>query len=110
MNRFFMVGLFALCCATLEQADERVPAVELEFASLDIVGRHKATIVGSPRLIDTPNGKAIEFDGQSGLFLRANPLAGLKQFTAEIVFQPYAGGTKEQRFLHFQEDGSENRL
>jgi hypothetical protein len=37
-------------------------------------------------------------------------LADLKQFTAEVIFQPYAGGNKEQRFLHFQEAGSDNRL
>ncbi|MBW8884630.1 MAG: LamG domain-containing protein [Planctomycetia bacterium] len=105
-----MVGLFAVCYATFATAQEPAPAVDWQFTNLEMVGEHKMTIIGSPRLIDTPNGKAAEFDGQSGLFLEINPLAGLKQFTAEVVFQPYAAGAKEQRFLHFQEDGSENRL
>jgi hypothetical protein len=39
-----------------------------------------------------------------------NPLAGWKEFTAEIVFQPYADGAKEQRFFHLQEDGTENQF
>ena len=42
--------------------------------------------------------------------IEANPLAGLKEFTVEVVFQPAADGPKEQRFLHFQEEKSESRL
>ena len=74
--------------------------------------RYPGRVVGiRPGLIDTPQGKALRFDGSGdALLLGVNPLSGLKQFTAEIVFQPAADGPKEQRFLHFQEEGSENRL
>jgi hypothetical protein len=82
-----------------------------KFDRLDGIGGQKTTVSGSPRLIDTPQGKAIEFDGRGdGLFLEANPLADLKQFTAEVIFQPAAGGPTEQRFVHMQEEGSEDRL
>ena len=84
--------------------------VEWDFSRLDSIGGQKTTVAGAPRLRETPQGMAVEFDGRSGLFLVVNPLAGLRQFTAEVVFQPAAGGAKEQRFLHFQEDGTENRL
>jgi hypothetical protein len=78
---------------------------------LDSIGGYAATTVGSPRLIETPQGKAIEFDGKGdGIFLDTNPLAGLKEFTAEVIFRPAAGGPKEQRFVHMQEEGSDNRL
>ena len=81
------------------------------FDQLEKLGSHATTVVGSPRLIETPEGKAIEFDGKGdGLFLDANPLAGLKQFTVEVIFRPAADGPKEQRFFHFQEKGTENRL
>jgi hypothetical protein len=78
---------------------------------LESIGGHKVTLVGKPRLVDTDRGKAIEFDGQGdGLIVAANPLAGLKEFTVEVIFRPAAGGPKEQRFLHFQADGSEDRV
>jgi concanavalin A-like lectin/glucanase superfamily protein len=82
-----------------------------KFDRLDEVGGHKLEIVGSPTQIETPQGKAVHFDGKrDGLFINVNPLAGLNQFTAEVVFRPDPGGPKEQRFLHFQEDGNENRV
>jgi len=95
-----------------EQARENtVPSAVWEFTRLDEVGGQKTTLVGSPRLVETPEGKAIEFDGKGdGVFLQSNALSGLKQFTAEVIFRPYAGGAKEQRFLHFQDEGSDNRL
>jgi len=86
-------------------------AVVWQLTRLDEIGGHKTTLVGSPRLIEAGQSKAVEFDGKAdGLFLDINPITGLKQFTAEVIFRPYAGGAKEQRFLHFQEDGSDNRL
>src|SRR5262245_37071303 len=100
--------VFSLCVAM------RLPAQEpivWHLDSINRIGGHKATVSGSPRLIETAQGQAVEFDGKrDGLFVDFNPLAGLKQFTAEVIFQPAASGPKEQRFVHMQEDGSENRL
>ncbi len=88
------------------------PAATLDwtFTSVDSVGGHKTTVIGTPRLTGSPPEQALDFDGASAIFLDFNPLAGLKQFTAEVIFRPAAGGPKEQRFVHFQENGSENRL
>src|SRR6478672_1584090 len=84
-------------------------AVVWQFARLDDIAGHNTTLAGSPRLIEAHQGKAVEFDGKTdGIFLDVNPVSGLKQFTAEVIFRPYAAGPKEQRFLHFQEDGSDN--
>jgi concanavalin A-like lectin/glucanase superfamily protein len=110
MRILLLFVFIGFCFGAAVHAQDAMQTVNWKFTRLDVVGGHKATIVGSPRLIDTLNGKGIQFDGESGLFLDANPLTGLKQFTAEIVFQPYGAGAKEQRFLHFQENGSENRL
>src|SRR5438552_5535798 len=85
--------------------DNAGAAVTWEFTRLDSLGGQKTTLVGSPRVIEAPPGTAVEFDGRGdGIFLESNPVTGLKQFTAEVIFRPYAGGAKEQRFLHFQED------
>jgi hypothetical protein len=95
----------------LLRADKPGAPVVWNLDNLESIAGHRVTVVGKPRVIETDRGKAIEFDGRGdGLFIPANPLAGLKVFTAEVIFRPAAGGPKEQRFLHFQADGSEDRL
>ena len=80
------------------------------FDRLDRIGGHPTTVMGSPRVIDTPIGKATEFDGiDDALFVDVHPLAGAKTFTWEAIFRP-DGGNREQRWFHLQEAGSENRM
>ncbi|MGH9429088.1 MAG: LamG domain-containing protein [Terriglobia bacterium] len=75
------------------------------------VGGHPAQVLGAPKLIEIARGKAMEFDGeQDGIIIDANPLAGMERFTLEVIFRPDAGGLKEQRFVHLQEAGGENRI
>lgn len=81
------------------------------FARLDSVGGHRTKVEGEPTVIETPAGKAIEFDGvDDALFLEVHPLAGAAVFTWEVVFRPDSGGKREQRFFHLQERGSQTRL
>jgi len=78
--------------------------------NLSTIGGHPVVVVGAPRLVRTPVGPAIEFDGKGdGLFLDVNPIAGLERFTIEAVVEPAGDGPAEQRFLHLSEAGSENR-
>jgi Concanavalin A-like lectin/glucanases superfamily len=80
------------------------------FDRLDRVGGHPATMLGNPRVVDTPIGKAVEFDGvDDALFVDVHPLAGAATFTWEAIFRP-DGGDREQRWFHLQENGSENRM
>src|SRR5262245_47939516 len=47
------------------------------FDRLDRIGGHQTTVVGEPRVIDAPVGKAIEFDGvDDAIFLDVHPLEG----------------------------------
>lgn len=79
--------------------------------NLENIGGHPVTVEGEPKVIDTPHGKAIEFDGvDDAIFLDVHPLEGMSTFTAEVVFKPYADGAPEQRFFHMQENGSESRV
>ena len=97
----------ALCALAFGQVG---PAEVWSFDRLDRVGGHATTIHGNPRLVDTPLGKAVEFDGvDDALFVEAHPLAGAKTFTWEAIFRP-DGGNFEQRWFHLQEAGSENRM
>jgi len=67
-------------------------------------------VMGDPRVVDTPVGKAIEFDGvDDALFVDVHPLAGAATFTWEAVFRP-DGGRPAQRWFHLQESGTDNRM
>lgn len=79
--------------------------------NLERIGGHPITVEGDPKVIDTANGKAIEFDGfDDGIFFDVHPLAGMSTFTVEVIFKPYSDGAAEQRFFHMQEDPSEERV
>ncbi len=90
-------------------------AVVWTFDRLDNIGGHKTTVLGEPRVIDSPVGKAIEFDGvDDALFIDHHPLAEATTFTWEAIFRP-DGGQREQRWFHLNEDpatgaDTENRM
>jgi hypothetical protein len=93
---------------------ERLPAsaspVIWALDNLASIDGHVVTVIGAPRIVKTPVGTAIEFDGaRDGLFLDVNPIAGLERFTVEALVEPAADGPPEQRFLHLSEQGTENR-
>lgn len=100
-----------LCCSSFVLSADPPKAVTWNLDNLQTIGGHAVTVVGKPRVIEANGKKAIEFNGRDdAIYVDANPLAGLKEFTAEVVFRPAAGGPKEQRFLHFQPKDVEDRL
>lgn len=94
--------------ASLRGARNAAPSLQGEpvvwtFDRLDNIGGHKTTIVGEPRVVETPIGKAVEFDGvDDALFIDNHPLAGATAFTIEALFRP-DGGEREQRWFHLSE-------
>jgi hypothetical protein len=99
----------SLVCLALFAA---LPAQQTwQFDSIHRIGGHAATVVGHPRVIPAPGGKAVEFNGvDDALFLDVHPLAGAQTWTWEVIFRPDADGSPEQRFFHFQELGTDNRM
>jgi Concanavalin A-like lectin/glucanases superfamily len=86
-------------------------AVVWAIDNLQSIGGHRATVLGAPTIIDTPEGKALQFDGQDdALFVDNHPLARLSQFTVEIFFRPDPGGSPAQRWFHMQDDGSASKV
>lgn len=74
------------------------------FDRIDQIGGHRTKILGHPRVIDSPAGKAVEFNGKDdALFVDVHPLAGADAFTWEVIFRPDADGAPEQRFFHLAE-------
>jgi hypothetical protein len=78
------------------------------FDNLERIGGTPAHIEGHPKLISTPAGKAVTFNGTDDAVLVDNhPLAGASAFTIEAVFRP-DGGAFEQRWLHLAEADAVN--
>ncbi len=83
--------------------DQTSESVMWTFDRLENIGGHKTTVLGQPKVIDSPVGKAVEFDGvDDALFIDNHPLAGAKTFTWEAIFRP-DGGQREQRWFHLSE-------
>jgi hypothetical protein len=73
------------------------------FDRLEDIGGVKAAVEGNPKVVETPVGRAIEFDGvDDGVWIEKHPLAGAARFTFEAIFRP-DGGAREQRWLHLAE-------
>jgi len=73
------------------------------FDRLDKISGLPVKVDGNPKVIETPLGKAVEFDGvDDSIYIDQHPLAGAEQFTFEAIFRP-DGGATEQRWFHLAE-------
>lgn len=90
--------------SSLRPGGAAAPAAEVWlFDRLDAIGGHKTTILGEPVVVDSPIGKAVQFDGiDDAIFVDNHPLAGAETFTWEAIFRP-DGGATEQRWFHLSE-------
>jgi len=70
------------------------------------IGGHTVKVLGNPRVIRTPHGDAVQFNGSTdGLVVSKNFLAGLTNFTVELLFKPYpltVPQAREPRIVHVQ--------
>jgi hypothetical protein len=73
------------------------------FDNLKRIGGMSPKVEGSPQLVDSPVGKAVQFNGSdTALFFPGRPLVGAKTFTIEAIFRP-EGGEFQQRWMHIAE-------
>ena len=105
-----MVAAIALT-PTIRVAGHSAQATEMQitwtFDNLKRIGGLPVTVGGHPKVISSPVGKAIEFDGvQDSLFVERHPLAGASTFTWEAIFRP-DGGAAAQRWFHLAERNRE---
>ena len=85
--------------ATAAQAEQAV----WRFDNLSRIAGMAPKVEGSPRLVDSPVGKAVQFNGSdTALFFPGRPLVGARTFTIEAVFRP-EGGDFQQRWMHVAE-------
>lgn len=88
-----------------KSANSQIPEGIWEYKLTDLkVGREGLILTGNPKVIASPYGNAIWFDGMyDGIFLAINPLKKLSFFTVELLINPDFKGPEEQRFLHIGE-------
>ncbi len=116
--------LLAAAIITLAVPALAQQAVTWRFDNLTKIGDTQVIVEGNPRVVDTPIGKAIHFEGhgnknsnnsESGnpagdaLYLNATPLSGDATYTFEVIFRPSSKGAPAQRFFHLQDSNSQSR-
>lgn len=73
----------------------------------DRIGGGVTQVWGEPKAAE----RGMVFDGaRDGLLVEANPLAGWKAFTVELLFCPAEGGSEAQRFFHAEDSGGMRAL
>ena len=100
-----LVAVLALALAGAGRLPAAAPteAITWTFDRLSNIGGAKTTVEGNPRLIASPVGQAVWFDGvDDSLQIEQHPLAGATTFTFEAIFRP-DGGEHEQRWFHLAE-------
>lgn len=86
------------------------PAITWAIGNAPATDGHALSVLGTPTVGASEHGATVCFDGKDdALLFPVNPLEGLTEFTVEILLKPDPDGANEQRFLHVQEDGTENR-
>ena len=94
-----LLGILALTASASWAQEQTV----WKFNNLSHIGGLTPKVEGSPRLVDSPVGKAVQFNGtDTGLFFPGRPLVGAKSFTIEAIFRP-EGGEFQQRWMHIAE-------
>jgi hypothetical protein len=100
---FTAIALSSMNGVTPYAAQSTVRQLVWDFDNLETIGGLPVTVGGHPKVIESPIGKAIEFDGvQDSLLIEKHPLAGATTFTWEAIFRP-DGGAVEQRWFHLAE-------
>lgn len=90
----------AICAALALPGAVSAKDVSWRFDSLSRIGGAQTQIEGAPRIVQGPDGPAIEFDGKNdSIKILDRPLNGARRFTIQVLIRP-DGGENEQRFLH----------
>jgi hypothetical protein len=108
MRTAIVVMCLVLLSVSIAQAQAPATAgpheVIWKFDRTDSIGGYTTEVLGHPQVIDSPYGKAVQFNGvDDGIYVPDHPLAGASTYTWEVIFRPDADGQPEQRFFHLAE-------
>jgi Concanavalin A-like lectin/glucanases superfamily len=103
LKKTLVIALIGAAVPALYAAGTTLKQITWNFDRLDKIGGLPVKVEGNPKVIDTPVGKAIEFDGvDDAIWIEHHPLAGAAPFTFEAIFRP-DGGAEAQRWFHLAE-------
>ena len=83
-----------------------------QLDNLTGIGGNATTVIGDPEVVGTPFGDGMLFDGDDGLIIDDNPIAGAQTYTLEMIFRPdptVNRSSNEPRVFHVQSTGSDHR-
>ncbi len=97
------VTVFGMALGPTVRSLDPVKQITWRFDNTASLGGYTTKVLGHPKVIETPMGKAIAFNGvDDALFVDVHPLAGAETWTWEMIFRPDADGKAEQRIFHLQ--------
>ncbi len=100
LRKSLALAAAAACVSWLQAAEPMPKQTTWTFDRLDRIGGLSTRVEGNPKIIDSPVGKAVAFDGvDDAIFIDEHPLAGAATFTFEAIFRP-DGGAEQQRWFH----------
>jgi hypothetical protein len=89
----------ALSASSAARAEQQV----WRFDNLKQIGGFKVEVEGAPKLVASPVGPALSFDGVGdSVLVDGRALVGASAFTVEVMVRP-DGGAFAQRFMHIAE-------
>jgi len=98
-----VITICSLMICAFAKAQQPAKQVTWRFDDTASLGGYATKVLGHPKVIETPMGKAIAFNGvDDALFVGVHPLAGAETWTWEMIFKPDADGGAEQRIFHLQ--------
>jgi hypothetical protein len=102
-RRTFLTAGTAVSLSMVRQPAWSAPTQRVwTFDNLQQIGGRPVTLEGQPKLVTSPWGSAVAFDGvDDAIFIDEHPLAGAATFTFEALFRP-DGGAFEQRWFHLE--------
>lgn len=102
---------FTLTSNGQNQTIEKEAKTEWLLANLLQSKSSNVEISGNPKIVSSPYGEAVSFNGiDDAFFLNELPLQSLQEFTVEMIFKPEANGLFEQRILHIGESTKDRML
>lgn len=100
----------AISCSKESASSNSDDSTSFVFDDTSSVSGRVPTVLGAPVVTELELGAALCFDGvDDGLVFDENPIQGRAAFTIEALFRADSAGPAAQRFVHVQENGSENR-
>jgi hypothetical protein len=95
--------IFAALLCALAAGCAQGPTV-WKLTKPDRIGDNLVTWSGTPSIVEDTAGRSMCFKGEpDAALLDVNPIAGMSNFTIEVLIKPRTAGSAEQRFLHIED-------